>query len=335
MQGARFVKSVVVEAPARLHLGFIDLSGSLSRKFGSLGVAISGISTCLTVTPEKELAEVARRSVQHSAEFERVVRYSKLIVETLNLPSEPLIVVERHIPSHAGLGSGTQLALAVGRGISEAYGIPLTTAKIASLTKRGARSGIGIGVFDSGGFVVDLGRGPKTELPPELCRLDFPEDWACVLVKDLQHRGISGVNESDAFQKMAPMKASLAAALSHHTLMGVIPSVIERDFAQFVRSLEFIQQGIGEYFAPHQGGGAFTSQPVAKMIGKIKSLYPDLGVGQSSWGPTGFIFCPDLARAKEVYASCQNDFLPEMENADLEVSIHQPRNTGATITHID
>src|SRR3990172_5621857 len=31
--------SVVVTAPARLHLGFIDPDGSLGRRFGSLGVA--------------------------------------------------------------------------------------------------------------------------------------------------------------------------------------------------------------------------------------------------------------------------------------------------------
>lgn len=329
------MNSVLVEAPARLHLGFIDLSASLSRKFGSLGVAISGISTRLVVTPNKDLGEISHTAVEHSAEADRVARYREMVVGALKPGIEPLITVEQHIPSHAGLGSGTQLALAIGRGISEAYAIPMSTAKIASVTKRGARSGIGIGVFDTGGFVVDLGRGPNTELPPELCRLEFPSEWAVVLVKDLQHCGISGVNESDAFQKMAPMKASLAAALSHHTLMGVIPSVIERDFQRFVQSLEFIQHGIGEYFAPYQGGGAFTSKTVAAMMSKIKSRYHELGVGQSSWGPTGFIFCPDLAQAKELYESCQNDFLPEIENANLEISIHEPRNTGATISCID
>jgi predicted sugar kinase len=30
---------ITVIAPARLHMGFIDLSGSLGRHFGSIGVA--------------------------------------------------------------------------------------------------------------------------------------------------------------------------------------------------------------------------------------------------------------------------------------------------------
>ena len=36
---------VDVSAPARLHLGFLDLGGGLGRRFGSLGVAIDGCDT--------------------------------------------------------------------------------------------------------------------------------------------------------------------------------------------------------------------------------------------------------------------------------------------------
>ncbi|MDP3904770.1 MAG: GHMP kinase, partial [Methylococcaceae bacterium] len=38
---------VSVTAPASLHMGFIDLSGSLGRHFGSIGVALNEINTRL------------------------------------------------------------------------------------------------------------------------------------------------------------------------------------------------------------------------------------------------------------------------------------------------
>src|SRR5258708_15684104 len=43
-------EAVEVFAPARLHLGFLDLNGGLGRRFGSLGLTIDGIGTRLTVT---------------------------------------------------------------------------------------------------------------------------------------------------------------------------------------------------------------------------------------------------------------------------------------------
>ena len=41
---------VSVIAPARLHMGFIDLSGSLSRHFGSIGIALNEQATRLTIS---------------------------------------------------------------------------------------------------------------------------------------------------------------------------------------------------------------------------------------------------------------------------------------------
>ena len=41
---------IQIISPARLHLGFMDLSGSLGRKFGSVGLAIDSIETSITVT---------------------------------------------------------------------------------------------------------------------------------------------------------------------------------------------------------------------------------------------------------------------------------------------
>ena len=37
--------TVTLRAPARLHLGFLDPSASLGRRFGSIGVVIEGFET--------------------------------------------------------------------------------------------------------------------------------------------------------------------------------------------------------------------------------------------------------------------------------------------------
>ena len=43
-------QEISITSPARLHLGFMDLNGSLGRKFGSVGLAIDSIETSVTVS---------------------------------------------------------------------------------------------------------------------------------------------------------------------------------------------------------------------------------------------------------------------------------------------
>jgi beta-ribofuranosylaminobenzene 5'-phosphate synthase len=49
------LSAVTVDAPARLHLGFLDPSASLGRAFGSIGLVIEGRGTRVT-------ARLAKRS---------------------------------------------------------------------------------------------------------------------------------------------------------------------------------------------------------------------------------------------------------------------------------
>ena len=43
------MRAITVSAPARLHLGFVDLNGSLGRKYGSIGLAVDQPATVLTI----------------------------------------------------------------------------------------------------------------------------------------------------------------------------------------------------------------------------------------------------------------------------------------------
>ena len=86
---------------------------------------------------------------------------------------------------HSGLGSGTQMALAIGMAICDFYRLDLNVNEIAVLTQRGARSGIGLGTFAQGGFIVDGGRAAESKVPPVIARADFPEDWPILLIFDI------------------------------------------------------------------------------------------------------------------------------------------------------
>ena len=86
--------------------------------------------------------------------------------------------VAKAIPAHAGLGSGTQLAVAIGAGLLKLEGLSRASAELGETAERGARSAIGMAAFEAGGFIVDGGRGPRrapAARPP--LRVPFPESW--------------------------------------------------------------------------------------------------------------------------------------------------------------
>ena len=58
----------------------------------------------------------------------------------------------------------------------------LSLMDIGKVLDRGNRSGIGIGAFENGGFLIDGGKGKSAELPPITVRQNFPENWRIVLL---------------------------------------------------------------------------------------------------------------------------------------------------------
>src|SRR5215475_3810921 len=94
--------SVSVSAPARLHLGFLDLNGGLGRRFGSLGLALNEPAVDLIVSDSATL-------VAEGEEAERLLHYGEAASRHLGVPLRGHLRLRRSIPAHAGLGSGTQL----------------------------------------------------------------------------------------------------------------------------------------------------------------------------------------------------------------------------------
>ena len=55
--------ALTVRAPARLHLGFIDLDGSMGRRFGSVGLTLNGLGTVVDGCEQEGSEKNCRRQL--------------------------------------------------------------------------------------------------------------------------------------------------------------------------------------------------------------------------------------------------------------------------------
>jgi beta-ribofuranosylaminobenzene 5'-phosphate synthase len=308
--------AVRVRAPARLHLGFVDVSGSLGRRFGSIGLALDDFSTDVELRRSDGIAAQGESA-------DRALDYLRRLIDQYDVASGCTVAVRRAIPEHVGLGSGTQLALAVGAAFGALLDVPVTLPALAALADRGARSGVGIGAFEHGGFIVDGGRGSGGGHPPVIARLDFPPAWRVLLVFDRGGRGLSGEAELAAFRTLNAFPQASAARLAHLVLLRLLPALTEQDCGGFGEAVGEIQRTVGDYFAAAQGG-RFASPAVAEVLAWLEASGV-AGVGQSSWGPTGFGVVDSELRAHALLIEARSRFAHRTE---LELVVARGRNRG-------
>ena len=97
-----------VAAPSRLHFGLLSLGSSQGRRYGALGAMIDRPGLRLTLQGADHF-EVRGPLADRAAEFAR------RLFQALGHPGDPpcRIQIESAPPEHVGLGTGTQLGLAV------------------------------------------------------------------------------------------------------------------------------------------------------------------------------------------------------------------------------
>jgi beta-ribofuranosylaminobenzene 5'-phosphate synthase len=272
--------SVFVETSARLHFGLLDLGGVLGRRFGGIGTSAPG-PTLLVSARHAGTLEVAGDDSGRAEQFAR--RF--LAGMGSGEQSGAHIAVHRSLPAHAGLGSGTQLALAVGRALAELRGLTIGAPELAKAVGRARRSAIGTWTFAGGGLVVEGGHGASGEcVAPLLARLPFPPGWHCVVAVPDSEAGINGGAEDAAFATLPPPPASDAERVAHLVLMALLPALAEADLGTFGSALTAIQAINGRWFASVQGG-TFAPGPSEELVHRMTE-WGAAGVGQSSWGPT-------------------------------------------------
>ncbi len=299
------VEQVTVSTTARLHMGFLDMHGGLGRCFGSLGLSLS--APLLRLRAQRAQRDcITGPAAPRAGEIVRSLRQKQGCAGVK-------LQVEQMLPQHAGLGSGTQLSLAVGTAMLRLYRKHLSLEDLAELLGRGARSGIGVATFAGGGLLLDGGSKQAGRVPPILCRLSFPQDWALLLIQDPRREGWSGAEEKRRFMALEPMKEQLTASLCRLMLMRLLPALQERNCSEFGTAVTELQQRIGEYFFQVQGG-MFSSPEVAEAAAWLHHQGA-AGYGQSSWGPTGFVLYPSQAQASQAQQQArwrwpQLDFCP-------------------------
>lgn len=328
---------MIIETPSRLHMTLIDLNGTIGRMDGGVGLTIKKPKLILEAKPQDEgvdifFSEFHKLNEKIMMDYRRKIEGTvKKITDFLKIDFGFKFEVKTAYPAHSGLGSGTQLSLAVAKLVLDLNDHDLDAWQIAKIVGRGGTSGIGVRAFDQGGFIVDGGHRSNEKcdfLPssassarpaPLIARYDFPKDWKVVLAIPNVPAGASGQNEVNIFQKYCPVNLDEVQKLSHLILMKMMPSVVERDLDSFGSVINEIQ-GVG--FKKIEVG--FQDNIINEIAQNMRDAGA-AGVGMSSFGPT--VYAITDTNTKDISEVAQST----MNKIGGKVLVTEAKNSGAVI----
>ena len=322
------VHSVEVDTPSRLHFTLIDLHGSLDRIDGGIGIALKAPRIKIRVEP------VGGQGTEDSNPT-RVEPILTRIRDQLGYKGRFNIKLMDSIPKHIGLGSNTQLALAVAKAVTFFMGLDLSSHQLAQIAKRGGTSGIGVATFEHGGFVMDAGHPHNLKsdflpshfsnaAPPKLMmQRQIPKNWYFVITTPFIGEGLHGEREADVFKKYCPIPNNEVEKLSHIILMKLLPAVAEEDIVSFGEALRQIQS---------LGFKRIENDLQDEVVKDLYSFYYEndvLGAGLSSFSPTTYALVKGETLAKKLKVEIEK-YLRDLGIAG-EVNYSNVDNEGAKI----
>ncbi|THE65919.1 GHMP kinase [Salinadaptatus halalkaliphilus] len=319
-----------VTTGARLHVGFQNLSLARRRLYGGIGVGLKQPSVTVTAEPAATV-ETADSLAEE---------YASRAVDALDV-SGVRLTVDQRLPRHVGLGSGTQLALAVLAATARAHDLEPAVRANAPAMGRGGRSGVGVATFEAGGFVVDAGHPtnrfttePPAEgdwtVPPIVARHDLPETWRFLVVVPDADPGRSGDDE-DASMRAVVERADPAVAdeLAGVLTRKLLPAVAAGRLEAFGEAIAEIGRKNGSWYADAQGG--VFRPPAGSLVETLEDCPVLSGVGQSSWGPVVY-GVTDRRHATEAKRAAEQALATH--GLEGRVVVSQPSTTGATVDGI-
>lgn len=314
---------VKIKTPARLHLGLIDMNGDLGRMFGGLGVCIDRPNVILEAQ-HSEIFSIEGKEVELTNSIAQ--RFFSIYRQQ---PKVSVKVVET-IPPHVGLGSGTQLTLAIAVALARLTGVQASVSELAVAMGRVRRTSVGTTIFQSGGFVVDGGKNQKTNcFPPIIYRQPFPKEWRFVVTIPNVHEGLSNSQENKAFQELNKMRADDVGKICRLTMLKLLPALAEKDIESFGDALTKIQILTGNHFAQAQGG-TYSSKVAGECIDFMKKAGA-YGVGQSSWGPALYAVVKQ-EQAKHMLSKINSHL---SKSVGGKAFIAKANNKGATVKVVE
>ncbi|MEF8843689.1 MAG: beta-ribofuranosylaminobenzene 5'-phosphate synthase family protein [Haloarculaceae archaeon] len=329
---------VTVTTGARLHAGFRNLSLSLARLYGGVGLALAEPRATVTAEPAPGVTVTAGADggSDHGV-AEEVADYAHRTRDLLDLPGARIEVRER-LPRHVGLGSGTQLALAAYAAVARANDAEPRPREHAPALGRGGRSGVGVAAFETGGFVVDAGHPTErfTTAPPAdgewtvpavLARYDLPADWRVCLVLPETDPGRHGEDEDRSIRGVVERAdPALAEELASLLVDRLLPAAVEGRLDPFGAALAEFGRLNGAWYADVQGG--VYRPPAGRIVEALSGSPAVVGAGQSSWGPAIWALT-DADRAAEARAAA--DAALGDAGPGGRVVLTRPRNEGAAV----
>lgn len=318
------VTGVRILTPARLHFSLIDLNGKLGRVDGGIGVAISKPNWIVKITKNQKWSTP-----------ELITDLLNTLREQLDLTGSYKIEFESKLPVHVGLGSQTQLSLAVAHGLSILEGQSHSIYELAGMAGRGGTSGIGVAAYFGGGFIVDGGhtQAEKPQFLPSRAstakpailvnRLEVPKDWYFVVAIPDLGMGKHGASEVEIFEKYCPIPGSDVEKLTRIILMQILPALVEDDIDHFGAGLNSIQT---------LGFKRIENQLQHQFVNTLKDFFISggaAGSGLSSFGPATFCVVRSEPAAAELAVQAQR-YLQE-HNHKGTVFYTKANNEGAKV----
>jgi beta-RFAP synthase len=328
-----------VRAPSRLHFGLLSLTSAEewpnllgepavpARRFGGVGLMLERPGIQLTAQPSADWSA-------QGALAERALTYARRFAQTF--PSHVVrpyhLTIESAAPEHTGLGTGTQLGMAVARALAVAFGMPdMDAVELAERAGRGRRSGVGVHGFARGGLVVEAGRRQTDAIAPLVARVPFPQNWRLVVVLSPWGSGLHGREEEEAFAPLCRQRFGLETteSLCRLVLLGMLPTLLQGDLDGFGEALYDFNLRAGQAFAAVQGG-SYASRQVAELVAFVRRQ-GIRGAGQSSWGPAVFAVTKDPDQAMALADRLREHFRLGTD----EVLVTPACNHGAAVERND
>lgn len=302
-----------------------------SREFGGTGVMVDRPAVQVRLRR-------ANRLEARGPDAERALGYARTCFEAWRLGEVGCgIEVITAPPPHAGLGSGTQLGLAIaaavrhlfvmqpaaleGPGVSHPLQGELHPTEhewlfdirdaidLARVVGRGRRSCVGVYGFSRGGLIIEAGRkraaepvaaedDASREFSPMVARARLPSAWRCVIVIGRDAAGLHGRAEREAFARLPAVPAEVTAELTRIAMLELLPAAVESRFDDFALAVRRYGHLAGAPFAQES-----EKLPHAQATADLIELLTELGaVGctQTSWGPAVMACCESLEAAGDL-----------------------------------
>ena len=308
--GDTLSRVVRVVTGSRLHFGLLDTAAP----FGGVGVMIDAPTTEIVLRPSE-----CFRCAGHDADrVESIVSRAAKACDRSRLPDCEVTVVGRP-PAHCGLGSGTQLALALAESSVWWHDCSFTEEQIVmEVAGRGKRSAVGSHGYFHGGLIFEEAT-EDSELNVVRERIELPDSWrVAVLRPALSSAPVSGDLESRQFDRLSPASETARDALRKTVKNEMLPAAREGSFLDFTDAVHRYNRASGELFAEAQGG-AYNGPHVTDLVNWLVKNGAH-GVGQSSWGPGAFAWFET--------EDCWLSFRRRMTSDVVTVVVTSVRNQG-------